>query len=95
MKFKKKSDGGDADGNWSYVNGHQILFEIIDIETVEGEPNSDKSLYATFAPQRANGTALSSTSVDGAATVILKAESQIGDAKTITLKAYDQSQWQQ
>lgn len=93
MKFMVDPSKGDIDGNWKEVNGHKMLFKVDSVDVVEGAVASPSLAdYASLVSNQADGTTVHSTASDGAATAVMRAGSNVGEADTIWLIAYDQTQ---
>ena len=95
LKFMKDPSLGNVNGNWEFVNGHQMLFKIADVELKSSSTATAASAtedYVFFASTQSR-TALYATTGDGSATGIIQAGPQIGQVKKIFIAVYDQSQW--
>jgi hypothetical protein len=99
LQFKVDLNEGDVETNWKRINGHKLLFEIDHIDLMDGGTATSQDEYATLvdpnAPQ--NVPPLIATgfdgSVNGAATVLVRAGTKIDEAGMIWLIVYDESQW--
>ena len=90
LKFMKDPSLGDVNGNWAYVNGHQVSIEIESIDFQENsESGASQDEYAYLFPE----PAILQTATDGAATATVYAGAKIGDVRTIWFKATDLTQW--
>ena len=88
MKFQKVRGTGDVDGNWEFVNGHTMRFYVESVvlqdgTEVTGTPQDLKDYATIVDPNNPLAvTAEQTTSVDGAAQVMLKAGPNIDDTQT-------------
>ena len=91
MKFMIDPALGDRNGNWSYVNEHQILIQVDSVD-LSDDSTSQGSLtdYATVVP---NGSVTAVTLNDGAATATVQAGNSIRKAKVVYFSGQDESQW--
>lgn len=96
LKFMVDPQQGDVDGNWKFVNGHKMLFEIdhVDFQSGASSPSDSLSDYAFVVPTEHN-LSLHPTISDGAATTLVQAGPRISDARTVWVAVHDQSQWSQ
>jgi hypothetical protein len=93
LKFMRDPNGQDADGNWDFVTGHKIMFEIASIEDQEGNTVTATNDYVVFESTGTADAFATTVPSDGAATVTLKAASKIAKVKIIHIAAYDESVW--
>ena len=93
LKFMRNPTEPDQDGNWDFVSGHRMMFEIESIEDHEGNIVTATDDYVVFASSGQANAFVTTVASDGAATVVLQAGSKIAKVKTIHLKGYDESQW--
>lgn len=95
MKFMVDPAKGDVDGNWKFVNGHDMLIFIDSVDVDPEAPAFSGNLadYATIISNREDGTTVITTSSDGAAQATAQAGPLIGDASIVWLGAKDQTVW--
>ena len=98
LKFMKNSSLGNIDGNWSYVNNHNINIFIESIKTYDGNviinPQSIKDYI--FIKDQNNGNHITSfttgTANDGSAQIDIHSGPLIGDVDEIIYNAIDMTQ---
>ncbi|MDQ3813719.1 MAG: hypothetical protein M3347_07185, partial [Armatimonadota bacterium] len=103
MKFKINPDLGDVNGNWKFVNSHQMLLQIDEVRLKEGTSITDPAQFAEYAvltpapPIDSSVTGVVAltkvTANDGAAQVWVKAGPKIGDVAEVVVGAIDKSQF--
>ena len=104
MKFQVREP--DQDGNWKFVNGHDLLVKVVQVilqdgTVVEGTPEQLKDYAYVIDPTNSlavtckvtTGERINQEQRDGAASVTVKAGSKIDEADMIVLGADELTQW--
>lgn len=104
LQFKVDDTKGDASTNWVRVNGHFMVFTVVEIDLRSGSKGTPVNNYAVVvnmsdAAISAENVAVYHTrndgKLDGAATTMVQANGLIDAAEKVHINAYDLNQWDQ